>query len=272
MNAGDFEYVKSFVLQHTAIVLEPGKEYLVEARLAPIAKEAGLTSVEELIKALRSQSFGGLHKKAIDAMTTNETYFFRDLHPFDALKKNIIPELLTKRASEKKLNIWCAASSSGQEPYTIAMVLKENFPQLKDWHTHFVASDISDNMLEKARSGAYSQLEVNRGLPAIYLAKHFEKFEGNWRLKEPIRHMINFVKINLMSAFPHMPQMDIVFIRNVLIYFDVETKRAILNKIRQILKPDGYLFLGGSETTLGLDENYQRVIFDKTTCYQMIKK
>lgn len=265
----DFEFVKNLVLKHAAIVLETGKEYLVESRLAPLARQEGLASFEELIARMRAQPSNGLHWKVVEAMTTNETSFFRDIHPFDALKKSVLPDLLTKRASERKLNIWCAASSSGQEPYTVAMVLREHFPTLANWTIRFIASDISNEMVTRSREGRYSQLEVNRGLPATLLVKYFQKQGTEWQIKDDLRRMIEFQQVNLAEAWPSWPPMDIVLMRNVMIYFNVETKKTILGKIRRLLRPDGYLFLGGAETTMNLDDAFERVQLDKSGCYRL---
>lgn len=265
----DFEFVKNLVLKHAAIVLETGKEYLVESRLAPLARQEGLASFEELIARMRAQPSNGLHWKVVEAMTTNETSFFRDIHPFDALKKSVLPDLLTKRASERKLNIWCAASSSGQEPYTVAMVLREHFPTLANWTIRFIASDISNEMVTRSREGRYSQLEVNRGLPATLLVKYFQKQGTEWQIKDDLRRIIEFQQVNLAEAWPSWPPMDIVLMRNVMIYFNVETKKTILGKIRRLLRPDGYLFLGGAETTMNLDDAFERVQLDKSGCYRL---
>jgi chemotaxis protein methyltransferase CheR len=265
-------YIRDLVLTRSAIVLEPEKDYLIQARLEPVAKEAGYTSIDELAQYLRKTPSGPLHQKVVEAMTTNETSFFRDVHPFDALKDTVLPEILAKRAATKSLTMWCGAASSGQEPYTLAMLLRENFPQLTSWNLKFLATDISTQMLDKCREGKYSQLEVNRGLPAALLIKYFDKKGMSWRVKDDLINMIEYKQLNLAATWPSLPQMDIVFLRNVLIYFDVQMKKDILKKIRGVLKPDGYLFLGGAETTLNLDDQYQRVPLNGTSCYRVISK
>ncbi|MBX7148500.1 protein-glutamate O-methyltransferase CheR [bacterium] len=267
MNSDSFEYIKKFVGETAAIMVEPGKEYFVENRLMPVVRAEGMQTIEQLVNLMQNRPFGTIHHKVVDAMTTNETLFFRDIYPFESLKKIIIPELIQKRANEKALNIWCGASSSGQEPYSLALLLRETFPQLKDWRITFIASDISDSMLERCKAGVYTQLEVNRGLPAIYLAKYFEKSGPDWKLKDDIKKMVDFKKINLVGNWPLMPKMDIVLVRNVLIYFDVDVKKAILKKVRELMKPDGYFFLGGGETTLMLDDNFDRLNLDRVSCY-----
>ncbi len=269
MNKTDFEYLRAFIREQSSIVIEDGKEYLVESRLMPLIKTENISSLETLIAQLRSQPVGPLHHKVVDAMTTNETYFFRDIHPFETLKKMIFPELIQKKALEKTLNIWCAASSSGQEPYTIAMTLREVLPNIQSWKINFIASDISENVLNYAREGVYTQSEINRGLPAPMLVKYFEKSGANWKLKPELRNMIHFKNVNLIGAWPSMPPLDLVFMRNVLIYFDSDTKKKILGRIRSILRKEGYLFLGGAETTLNLDDQFSKVIFGKSNCYKL---
>lgn len=268
-NENDLIYLRELILTRSAIVLEPEKNYLLQSRLEPVAKEAGLTSLEELAQKLRSTPSGPLHEKVVEAMTTNETSFFRDMHPFEAFRESVLPDILKKRAESRTLSIWCGASSSGQEPYTIAMVIREHFPELATWDIKFVATDISTQMLEKCRSGKYSQLETNRGLPAQFLMKYFEKKGLSWQAKDELRNMVEFRQLNLAGSWPVMPKADIIWLRNVLIYFDVEMKKEILQKIRQVMQPDGYLFLGGAETTMNLDDNFQRLNFNATSCYRL---
>ncbi|RUR18857.1 protein-glutamate O-methyltransferase CheR [Legionella sp. km535] len=269
MNNNDFEFIRKFINDQAAIVLDPGKEYLVESRLAPVAKESGFSSLDELINEIKSRPTDELKMKVVDSITINETLFFRDIHPFEVLKKTILPELLSKKVN-KTLNIWCAAASSGQEPYTIAMILKDLKDSLGNWKINFLASDISGKMITRARSGIYNQLEVNRGLPAQYLVKYFEKNGSHWQIKEEIRTMVNFQKINLKNPWS-ISQMDLIFMRNVLIYFSVETKKEIFKRVGATLHPDGYFFLGGSETTLGISNDFERIGIDKVPCYKLKK-
>lgn len=272
IEATDFDYVRNLVRDHAAIVLDDGKEYLVEARLYPVARREGLGSIAELVAQLRQKPYNGLHEKVVDAMTTNETSFFRDGRPFQALKNHLLPEFLKKRAATKQLSIWCAASSSGQEPYTVAMLIHEFFASYPDWTVRILASDISEEMLTRCREACYSQIEINRGLPAQYLVKYFEKRGMEWQLKENIRRLVEFQRINLARQWPSLPMVDIVFMRNILIYFDTETKKDILARTREHLRPDGYLLLGGAETTLNLDDEYEQVYFDKASCYRQLQK
>lgn len=270
INTADFEYVSKVIKDESAIVLEKGKEYLVEARLMPLVRKEKLESLENLIHQLRIQSKGTtLRDAVIEAMTTNETSFFRDIHPFETLKKDVIPDLIGKRKDKKELNIWCGASSSGQECYSLAMILKNDFPVLDSWKISFFASDISNQMLDRCRSGVYSQLEINRGLPAPLMVKYFQRLGTQWQVKDELRNMIRFLTINLSEKWPFMPSLDLIMMRNVLIYFDIKTKKDILNRIRKLMKPDGYLFLGGAETTLSLDDNFERMPFKKSGCYRL---
>jgi chemotaxis protein methyltransferase CheR len=258
------------VQSSSGIVLEPGKEYLVEARLTPIVRDEKLDSIGSLIRRLQSCGPSDpLRKKVIESMTTNETSFFRDQHPFDALRKLVLPDLLSRRAATKTLSIWCAASSSGQEPYTIAMTLFESIPAIRDWRITFVGTDLSTHMIERSRSGRYSQLEVNRGLPATMLVKYFRKDGLEWQVDEKLRSIMSFREMNLLQPWPAMGPFDVVFIRNVLIYFDSATKKDIFRRIRGVMRPDGYLFLGGAETTMNLDDEFQRMPAERSGIYRM---
>jgi chemotaxis protein methyltransferase CheR len=264
-----FEYVRKLVHERSAIALEANKDYLVESRLLPLARQQGLASLRELVAQLRSRPYGDLHQQVVEAMTTNETSFYRDIHPFEALKRDVLPPLVAARSVTKSLNIWSGACSTGQEPYTIAMILAEHFPQLAGWNVQILASDLSQQVLDRAAKGEYSQLEVNRGLPATMLVKYFDRHGLSWSVKPSIRRQIRFFRANLIERWPPLPPLDIVFLRNVLIYFTPDTKRLILNKIRQALAPDGVLFLGGAESTLGIDDAWERVCHGKTSTYRL---
>jgi chemotaxis protein methyltransferase CheR len=269
ISSNDFNYISKLVLEMSAIVLEPGKEYLVESRIQPLALKEGFASIEELVKKMQLNPRNGFCAKVVEAMTTNETSFFRDIHPFETLKGFVFPDLIEKRKDTKELNIWCGASSSGQEPYTLAILMRENFPQLQSWKINYIASDISNEMLDRCRNGVYSQLEVNRGLPATMMVKYFERHGTEWQIKEDMRKMIDFRITNLSDNWPIMPKLDLVMMRNVLIYFDVEMKKVILGKIKKLLKPDGYMFLGAAETTLNLDESFERMNYKQSGCYRI---
>jgi chemotaxis protein methyltransferase CheR len=252
-NADTFKYVCELVHRRAAILIEAGKEYLVDARLGPIAKAHGLPSVDALVDKLRRDERGPLAQEVIEALTTNETSFFRDIHPFEVLRTTVLPTLIRARAATRSLRIWCAAASTGQEPYSIAMTIREHFPELATWNVQIIATDINATVLARARSGIFRQLEVNRGLPAAMLVKHFEKNGIDWQIKPSLRQMISFQELNLLERWPLFAQQDVVFIRNVLIYFDIPTKRELLRRVRENLRDDGYLFLGGAETTMNID-------------------
>jgi len=269
VNPADFDYISKIVREQCAIVLEKGKEYLVESRIMPLVHQEKLETIENLVKKIKQEPRGPLKDAVIEAMTTNETSFYRDIHPFETLKKIIFPEMIEKRRAKREFNIWCGASSSGQEPYSLVMLLKNEFPELNSWKVNFSASDLSNQMLNRCKSGIYSQLEINRGLPAPLLVKYFERIGTEWQVREELRKMIQFSIINLSERWPTMPQLDLVMMRNVLIYFDVEMKKDILGRIRKLLKPDGYLFLGAAETTLNLDENFERMPFKQSGCYRL---
>ena len=263
----EFDIVRSLIRTEAGIVLEQGKEYLVEARLSPLARREGFASPSALIARL-----GGikspLHTRVVEAMTTNETIFFRDIEPFEVLRKEVLPAMIDARRATRRLQIWCGASSTGQEPYSIAMTLLDT-PELAGWTIDILATDISTDVLARAREGLYSQLEVNRGLPATQLVKHFEKKGLEWQISQKLRSMVRFEYLNLMRPLPSMTAPDIVFLRNVLIYFDTSDKSAILTRIRGAMRQDGYLFLGAAETTRNLDDRFERLPYSKTGCYRI---
>jgi chemotaxis protein methyltransferase CheR len=270
MTPGDFEFICKLLLEASAVVLEPGKEYLVDSRLAPLVRRLHLASITALVARLRAPGSADLVTQVVEALVTSETSFFRDVHPFESLRKVIIPDLIRRRASERSLAIWCAASSTGQEPYSVAMLLREHFPELRDWNVLLLATDLSREVLMRAREGKYSQLEVNRGLPAPLLVKYFQQHGTQWQLKEEIRKLVEFRELNLCQPWPFLPRMDLILNRNVMIYFDVATKKSILSRIARLLRPDGYLLLGGAETTFNLDDSFRRVEALKTGFYQLM--
>lgn len=265
----DFEYLRQLVQQHSAVVLDADKTYLAELYLQPIAESAGFASITELVAYLRHQPLSNLHIQAIEALVTNETSFFRDTYPFEALKQFVLPDLLKKRRIERSLNIWCAACSSGQEPYSIAMLIREYYPILSNWSLQIIASDFSNKVLARASQGCYNQLEIKRGLTKNLREKYFQKQENEWQINHEVRQMIDFRQINLLHTWSSLPQFDIILLRNVLIYFDIPTKKALLKKAQQQLNSDGYLFLGSGETTLNLDESFERIQFNKSICYRL---
>ena len=265
----DFNYVRQLVRERAAIVLDEGKQYLVDNRLSILARREGLGSAREVIQRLRAAPAGPLQRKVVEAMTTTETLFFRDGRPYEALRHTIIPELQRMRAAERKVQIWSCACSSGQEPYSVGMLLLEHFPALANWQLRLVATDLSTDMLARSRAGRYSQLEVDRGLPGGYLAKYFEKVGHDWQINPELRRMIEFRQLNLAGPWVHMPPVDLILLRNVLIYFDLDTKRQILAKIRRALRPGGFLILGTAETTMNLDDGFEVMRSDGTSYYRV---
>lgn len=262
--------VRELVRGVSGIVLDVGKEYLVESRLTALARREGMTSLESLVARFRAEPWGSIRAKVIEAMTTNETSFFRDALPFEALRKVLLPDLIQRRARERTLTVWCAAASSGQEPYSLAMLIRESFRQLDGWNVRILATDLSREALDRARAGLYTQVEISRGLPAPLLAKYFAQQGVHWRINDDLKKMVEFRHMNLMQSWPVMPPPDIVMLRNVLIYFDVPTKKMILGKVRQLLRPDGYLFLGAAETTMHLDGAFERVPVERSCCFRLL--
>lgn len=252
ITADEFDFVATLVRKRSAIHLTTGKEYLVESRLAPLARSAGLKDVTSYIRTLRSDP--SHHDQVVEALTTNETSWFRDVSPFNALRSEILPELAA--AGRSQVRMWSAACSTGQEPYSVAMSMAEDFPQLG---FNIIATDLSEQVITQARTGRYSQLEVNRGLPAAMLVKYFQRNGPNFEISPELRKQVTFRKHNLLDAPPAGGPFDVIFLRNVLIYFDVPTKREVLNRVRSVLAPGGTLFLGAAETTLGIDAGWKRV-------------
>ena len=264
----DFHFFRGLLQRRSAIVLEEEKAYLVESRLSVLSHREGFRSLKALATHLRSNGDDALQRKVVEAMTTNETSFFRDGHPFEGLRQGVFPELLKRRAGERCLSVWCAACSTGQEPYSVAILLREHFPLLEKWNIRIIASDLSTDVLARARLGRYCDAEVTRGLPPKLLEKYFRREGEEWEIRADLRRMVEFRSINLIDAWPALPALDMVLLRNVLIYFDVPTKRAILDRVRKVLRPDGYLLLGGSETTLNLHNGYDRLQTGPSICYQ----
>lgn len=259
MTDQDFDVVRRLLLDRSAIALDEDKHYLVEARLEPLASRLHLASLGELVARLRDDPGNDLSTEVVEALVTTETSFFRDRHPFEALRTTGLPRLIESRRQVRRLSIWCAASSAGQEPYSLAMIIREHFSDLSGWRIQFLSSDLSRPMLTRARAGVYNQAEVNRGLPATLLLKYFDQHGADWQIKPEIRRMVDFQQINLAAAWPDLPHMDLVLMRNVMIYFNADTKKTILEKLARVLLPDGYLLLGGSESTFNICSRFERV-------------
>jgi chemotaxis protein methyltransferase CheR len=271
ITADTFSFISDLVLRKSAIVLESTKGYLIESRLSPLARELGIDNLDALVTELKKPNTQALSQKVVEAMTTNETSFFRDIHPFQSLKTHILPDLIKRRARERTLNIWSNACSSGQEAYTIAMLIRENFPELISWKIRMLGTDLASKILDRAKSGTFSQTEVSRGLPMPLLMKYFTKQGIQWRIADDIRNMVEFCPLNLVEPFPSsLPKMDIVFLRNVLIYFCASTKTQILNKVHGTLQRDGYLFLGGAETTINLNVRFEKEPVGAATCFRPV--
>jgi chemotaxis protein methyltransferase CheR len=264
----DFNYIRDLVRDQSALTLEAGKEYLLESRLDPLARLEGFSSYADLVRRLRGGPFTDLHQKVVEAMTNNETTFFRDARVFGMLATSILPALIAARSAERSLNIWCAACSTGQEPYSVAMLLHEHRPSLEGWKIRIVATDISRDVLVRARGGRYSQIEINRGLPATKLVKYFAQHGPTWELAPEIRRMVEFRELNLIKSWESLPAAQLILMRNVLIYFDVAAKKAILEKVGQVLDPRGYLLLGGAETTTNLDPSFEPVSYGGAVCFR----
>jgi chemotaxis protein methyltransferase CheR len=267
LSAADFAFVSNLVRREAAIVLAPGKEYLVEARLIPVARQVGASGVAEFLANLQRRPNSADQRRVVDALTTNETSWFRDREPFTALSHVVLPELVSTPSTNRRIRLWSAASSSGQEAYSLAITLQENLPP--GWTYEIVGSDISTEMIKRAEAAEYSQVEVNRGLPATQLVQYFERAGAHWRVTPALRRNVSFKLMNLTAPLPPMPPFDVIFLRNVLIYFDVATKKTVLRNVARLLRPDGWLFLGAAETTIGIDENYERVAAGRTSAYRV---
>ncbi len=262
----DFAYVTQMVRQRSSIDLQPGKEYLVESRLAPIARSIGEKDVAAVVARLR-RGDGQLEEQVVDALTTNETSFFRDSHPFQTFTQHLLPEVAQ---TQRSLTIWSAACSSGQEAYSLAMLLLDWLPGHPGHTARIIGTDISQRMVDRARAGRFSQLEVNRGLPAQYLVKHFDQAGREWVVKQQVRAMTRFERGNLALPPVGVPACDVVFLRNVLIYFDVATKRTVLGHVKRVLRPGGFLVLGGAESTINLDATFRRLDLGRAAVFQHV--
>jgi chemotaxis protein methyltransferase CheR len=266
----DFHLVRDLVRTRSGIVLDDEKAYLADSRLRQLATDVGMASATEVVAAVRGGRNAALTQKVVEAMTTNETSFFRDGHPFDAVRTVIVPDLLKRRAAERRLSIWCGACSTGQEPYSIAILLKEHFPALSGWDVRILATDLCTDILAKARAGRYSDMEVGRGMPADLRDRYLARDGTAWVVRDAVRKWIEFRQFNLLSESLPVSSVDILFMRNVLIYFDVPTKYGILDRARSAMRSDGYLFLGGTETTWNLHDGFARVPCGRAHYYRVL--
>ena len=255
MTPQDYDFLRRLLKDRSGLDLSADKQYLVESRLIPLARRAGLPGIPELVAKIKTGA-EALTSDVVEAMTTNETFFFRDKIPFDHLREAILPALVQARASRRSLRIWCAASSTGQEPYSIAMCVKE-FAGLAGWRVEILATDLSQEVLEKSKAGLYSQFEVQRGLPIQMLVKYFTQTGELWRLNADIRGMVQHRQLNLLQDFSHLGTFDVIFCRNVLIYFDLDTKVGIFDRFSRMLEPDGALALGAAESVVGISDAFR---------------
>jgi chemotaxis protein methyltransferase CheR len=256
MTPPDYEYLRKLLKDHSGLDLSSDKQYLIESRLLPLSRKVGLSGISELVQKMKGGS-ASLISQVVEAMTTNETFFFRDKVPFEHFRGSIMPEILQARAGRKSLRIWCAAGSTGQEPYSLAMCLKEMGAALAGWRVEILATDLSQEVLEKSKAGIYSQFEVQRGLPIQMLVKYFKQIGELWQINPDIRAMVQHRQFNLLHDFSELAVFDVIFCRNVLIYFDQDTKINIFNRLAKIIEPDGFLALGAAETVVGLTEAFK---------------
>jgi chemotaxis protein methyltransferase CheR len=252
----DYEFLRKLLKERSGLDLSADKQYLVESRLVPLARKAGLPGISELVQKIKNGT-DPLTADVVEAMTTNETFFFRDKIPFDHLREAVLPDLMQARANRRSLRIWCAASSSGQEPYSIAMCLKGLGAALTGWRVEILATDLSQAVLEKSRAGIFSQFEVQRGLPIQMLVKHFTQVGELWQLNADIRAMVQHRQLNLLQDFSHLGTFDVIFCRNVMIYFDQDTKTGIFDRLAKVLEADGVLALGAAESVVGISDAFK---------------
>ena len=277
MNVNDFEFVAQLLYQRSGLVITQEKAYLLESRLNPVARKWDLDGFEALISTMRTKKDEQMMVDVTEAMTTNESFFFRDNRPFDQFKDTVLPHLLEARKAQKRIRIWSAACSSGQEPYTLAMILKEEAAKMADWTVEILATDLSTEILSKAEEGLYSQFEVQRGLPITLLMKYFTQDGDKWRISEDIKQMVKYQPFNLLESPAALGSFDVIFCRNVLIYFDQQTKGQVLERMAKIMPADGFLYLGGAETVLGISDAFevipgQRGIYRLTGASEVLER
>jgi chemotaxis protein methyltransferase CheR len=252
----EFNVLRRFLAKKSGLALDAQKTYLVESRLKPIMQKAGLPDLAAVVKAIQCGNDIGLMREVVEAMTTNETFFFRDRTPFEKFKQIMLPQLIEARRAERRLRIWCAAASTGQEPYSLAMILDEEISKLSGWVVEIVATDLSRSVLATAQEGLYSQFEVQRGLPIAHLLRYFKREGDKWRISEHLRSRIRFEEFNLLSDYRELGCFDVIFCRNVLIYFDLATKKDVLDRMAGAILPDGYFVMGSAETVVGLTDSF----------------
>jgi len=259
MRGDDFEFLADMLKKRSGLTLTKDKVYLLESRLTPLARKQGMETLEDLVQKLRLSRDERLITAVVEAMTTNESFFFRDTTPFDTFRDTVLPGIAKSRGAQKQLRIWCAAASTGQEPYSLSIILREQWQKWRDWRLEIVGTDLASDVLDKAREGLYSQFEVQRGLPIQMLIKYFTQEGDLWRLNQDIRQMVAYKHFNLLDNFASLGKFDVIYCRNVLIYFDQDTKRDVLERMRRCLSDDGVLFLGAAETVLGISDAFKPV-------------
>jgi chemotaxis protein methyltransferase CheR len=266
MTPADFDYLRKRLKERSGLVFSAEKQYLVESRLLPVARSAGFANLGELVRALMLGNADVLMTAVVEAMMTHESFFFRDKLPFDHFRQTVMPALIAARSNVRTIRIWCAAASTGQEPYSLAMCLSEMQQKIAGWRIELLATDLGNDVLEKARQGLYSQFEVQRGLPIQLLIKHFTQVGELWQIAPDIRSMVKYQQLNLLADFARLGRFDLILCRNVLIYFDTETKISVLNRLARSTASDGYLMLGAAETVVGLTNSF-KVVPDKRGLY-----
>lgn len=269
VTAVEFTWVADLVRREAAIVLQPGKEYLVEARLLPLARAAGLAGTDDYVRKARLPGSMTERRAIVEALTTNETSWFRDATVFDSFRKELLPRLLAGRGIGQPIRIWSAASSTGQEAYSLAMILTEELGPGRRFE--IIGTDIARSAVEQAKAGRYTQMEVNRGLPARYMVQYFQRAGTGWQISPELQRHVQFRELNLSVPFPPgLPSFDVVFLRNVLIYFDTATKQSILRRVKQVMAPGGWLILGTAETTRGIDDGFELARMGGLSAYQSV--
>lgn len=269
MNVGNFEFLCRLVYESTGVVVDASKDYLIDTRITAFARGEGLRGVPELVHKLRSSHSAGLQQRFIETMLTKETSFFRDHYPFDALVSVILPDLIRERSRERQLVIWSAACATGQEIYSLAILIRERFPELCSWALDMIGTDVSEDALERARGARYSQLETNRGLPSPFLLKYFDQDGLEFCLRDEVRRMVRFFQINLVRPWPPVPRVDLLLLRNVLIYFDSGLKSRVFREVCRVLRPGGYLLLGGAETMVNDGSCLEAVQLGKAVAFRL---
>jgi chemotaxis protein methyltransferase CheR len=269
LEAHDFEFLRSFLMERSAIVLGEDKQYLIASRLGPVARQLGIDSVAGVVHHIRTTGDEHVETRVIEAMTINETLWFRDVKPFAALRQHVIPEVIRRNQASRRLSVWSAASSTGQELYSVAMLLAHHFPELGGWTLTLMGTDINATVVDKAREGRFTNLEINRGLPADMMARYFARDGAHYAVAEKLRQMVSFSQLNLAGPWPGtLPPFDVIFLRNVLIYFDNATKERIIGAASRQLVPHGFLFLGSAETVFNMSTDLVPRNLEGTTVYE----